>query len=263
MDVRAVLAAFDEQVRQNPVPDPTVSIERDAHIVRVVSVSDGWNGVIWNHLDGSTADAVIAAEVERFAESGDWEWKYYSYDEPTDLPRRLLAAGLTPDEEESFMVAELGALDLGVVVPEGVRLVPVEDAADVDAFIRASTDAFEESHPGLEAQVLASLSAQPRTLRAVVALAGDVPVAAGRVELPPSGEFASLWGGGTVPAWRHRGVFRALVAYRAQLARERGFRYLQVDAAPTSRPILERLGFVELAKTVPYRGRVKEPSAGS
>jgi hypothetical protein len=36
------------------------------------------------------------------------------------------------------------------------------------------------------------------------------------------------------------------------LAAERGYRYAQVDAAPTSRPILERLGFAELAKTTPY-----------
>ncbi len=84
-------------------------------------------------------------------------------------------------------------------------------------------------------------------------MAGERPIAAGRLELPPSGEFAGLWGGGTVPDWRHRGVFRSLVAYRAAIARDRGFRYLQVDAAEASRPILERLGFVELAKTMPYR----------
>ena len=36
---------------------------------------------------------------------------------------------------------------------------------------------------------------------------------------------------------------------RATLASARGFRYLQVDASPGSRPTLERLGFVELATT--------------
>lgn len=94
---------------------------------------------------------------------------------------------------------------------------------------------------------------QPPILAAVVAMADELPIAAGRVELPATGEFASLWGGGTIPAWRQRGVFRSLVAYRAEIARDRGFRYLQVDASPASRPILQRLGFVELAKTTPYR----------
>ena len=81
--------------------------------------------------------------------------------------------------------------------------------------------------------------------------AGKV-VSAGRVEFSDGTDFASLWGGGTLQSWRGRGIFRSLVAYRADLARARGFRYLQVDATPESRPILKRLGFVELASTTPY-----------
>ena len=65
-------------------------------------------------------------------------------------------------------------------------------------------------------------------------------------------DFASLWGGGTLPEWRGRGIFRALVARRAALAAARGYRCLQVDALPTSEPILARLGFVRLATTTPY-----------
>ena len=65
-------------------------------------------------------------------------------------------------------------------------------------------------------------------------------------------DFASLWGGGTLPEWRGRGVFRTLVGHRAVLARDRGFRYLQVDALPTSRPILERMCFHPLPETTPW-----------
>jgi hypothetical protein len=42
------------------------------------------------------------------------------------------------------------------------------------------------------------------------------------------------------------------VLERARLARARGYRFLQVDALPTSLPILERLGFVQLTTTRPY-----------
>ena len=93
---------------------------------------------------------------------------------------------------------------------------------------------------------------QPSTAAAVVAVAGHIPIAAGRVEFHAGTDFASLWGGGTSPAWRGRGVFRSLVADRAILASAKGFRYLLVDASPVSRPILERLGFVELATTTPF-----------
>ncbi|MDX6313211.1 MAG: hypothetical protein QOF44_2675, partial [Streptomyces sp.] len=64
--------------------------------------------------------------------------------------------------------------------------------------------------------------------------------------------FASLWGGGTVPAWRGRGIYRALVSHRAGIAAELGYRFLQVDASSQSRPILERLGFTALSTTTPY-----------
>jgi GNAT superfamily N-acetyltransferase len=65
-------------------------------------------------------------------------------------------------------------------------------------------------------------------------------------------EFATLWGGGTLEPWRGRGIYRAVVAYRANLASARGCRYLQVDASDDSRPILERLGFVAVTTTTPF-----------
>ncbi|MGI8751049.1 MAG: GNAT family N-acetyltransferase [Acidimicrobiales bacterium] len=90
-------------------------------------------------------------------------------------------------------------------------------------------------------------------MAAILAVADGVPVSAGRVEFPAERDFANIWGGGTLPAWRGRGLFRSLVAHRAALAAARGYRYLQVDASPDSRPILERLGFTELATTTPHQ----------
>ena len=114
------------------------------------------------------------------------------------------------------------------------------------------TQVFGEDHSPLGKTLLAGLAHQPSTAAAVVAMAGQTPIAAGRVEFHSGTDFASLWGGGTLPAWRGRGVFRSLVAHRAAQASARGFRYLQVDASPDSRPILRRLGFVELATTTPF-----------
>ena len=68
----------------------------------------------------------------------------------------------------------------------------------------------------------------------------------------PATQFAGLWGGATRPAWRGRGIYRALVARRAQFAAARDVRFLQVDASDDSRPILERLGFVAITTTTPY-----------
>ena len=76
------------------------------------------------------------------------------------------------------------------------------------------------------------------------------------MELPPKRSFASLWGGGTLPAYRGRGLYRGLVAHRAAEALRGGYRFLTIDARDaTSRPILERLGAVPLVGTTGWRLR--------
>jgi hypothetical protein len=253
MDHQAVLAAFDEQIRRHAGPGAHTDVERADGVVRSVSAGDGWNGVTWSDLDPGSADNAIARQISRFAQLDEpWEWKHYSYDRPADLPERLLAAGFSAGPAETLLVAEIADLAVGVSPPEGVELLPVVDEVGVEALVRAHDEVFGGDHSRLGRTVLSGLAQQPNTVAAVVAMVGQTPVAAGRMEFHIGTEFASLWGGGTLADWRGRGVFRSLVAYRAALASTRGFRYLQVDASADSRPILRRLGFVELATTTPF-----------
>jgi ribosomal protein S18 acetylase RimI-like enzyme len=261
MDRDAVLAAFDEQVRRRPQSTEAGDrVERDDRVVRVVSTAGGWHGVIWSGMDDRNVDAVIAAQIGRFAElSRPWEWKHYSYDRPPDLPRRLIAAGLKPEPMEELLVAEVADLALDTPAPAGVRLHDVVDQRGVEALVQVHDEVFGAEHAAANAALgrtlLAGLARQPATAAAVIAIAGELPVAAGRVEFHLGTDFASLWGGGTLSAWRRRGVFRSLVAHRAALASARGFRYLQVDASADSGPILRSLGFVQLATTTPFTHR--------
>jgi ribosomal protein S18 acetylase RimI-like enzyme len=258
MDRDALLAAFEEQVRRRPQSaEPQGRVERDDRVIRTVSPAGGWNGVVWSGLDERSADAVIAEQISRFAElSRPWEWKYYSYDRPPDLPRRLIAAGLCQEPTEALLVAEVANLALDTPAPAGVRLHEVVDARGVEALVQVHDEVFGVEHSALNSalgrELVSGLERQPATAGAVIAIAGECPIAAGRVEFHLGTDFASLWGGGTLPAWRRRGVFRSLVAHRAALASARGFRYLQVDASANSRPILQSLGFVELATTTPF-----------
>ncbi|MDN3360079.1 GNAT family N-acetyltransferase [Actinomadura sp. DC4] len=249
MDQDVVLTAFDQRVRRRPIPDPPDGRVEDAGTV--VRLAGAWNGVVWSDLARTDADAVIAEQVRRFA-GVSWEWKHYSYDEPADLPERLVAAGFTPEQEEALLVADIADLDLGVRPVPGVELRAVEDERDVAAFVAVHDEVFGGDYSRLGRTLLTALREHPGTAAAVVAWAGEVPVSAARAEFHAGTGFVSLWGGGTLPAWRGRGVFRSLVAYRAALAEARGFRYLQVDASPDSRPILRRLGFTELATTTPF-----------
>jgi GNAT superfamily N-acetyltransferase len=253
VDSAAVRAEFDRQLRRDPAPEPGIRIEREDHLTRIVGAGDDdWSGVLWSGLAGADPDPVIAAQVRRFGPGRTWEWKHYSYDQPASLPERLRVAGFAAEPAETLLVAELAGLDLDTGPPAGVRLVPVTGPAGAAAVVRVHDEVFGRSHPAIGGAIVAALRERPHPVEAVLAVAGEVPVSAARIEFPAGRDFASLWGGGTLPAWRGRGVFRSLVAYRARRARDRGYRYLQVDASEDSRPILERLGFTALARTTPF-----------
>lgn len=254
MDHATVLALHDRDLREGARPDgPGARVERVGGVVRHVADAHGWNGVLWSDLDETDADAAIAEQIAYFTGLGrDFEWKLYGHDLPTDLGQRLTEAGFTPEPQETLMVGEVAALTLDAELPDGIRLLPATDRAGVDLVADVHEKAFGTDSSRLRARLLDQLAADPDTVVAVVALAGDEPVSAARMELVPGTRFAGLWGGGTVEAWRGRGIYRALVAHRARIAADRGYRYVQVDASDQSRPILERLGLTALTTTTPY-----------
>jgi len=190
-------------------------------------VGSGWSAVLWRPDDGEV-EPLVAWMRDL---PGHVEWKYYSHDGP-ELRERLLAAGLEPEDEET------------VVVAEAASIAPPSD--DID--LSLATDAFDE----LAARVFGRRYALPEKAVAVVAMVDGQPVSGGRVDFEEGVEFAGLFGGVTLPEFRGRGLYRATVAKRAELARERGYRWLYSDALPTSRPILERLGFVAMTTTTPF-----------
>jgi GNAT superfamily N-acetyltransferase len=150
------------------------------------------------------------------------------------------------------VIAEIGETLATAELPPGVRLERATDEAGLDRLISVHERVFGRDESELRASLLAQLAGAPETTDLVVAMAGDEPVCAARTDFLPGTEFAGLWGGGTLPQWRRRGIYRALVRYRAELAAKRGYAYLTVDASDQSRPILERIGFERLAVTTPY-----------
>jgi GNAT superfamily N-acetyltransferase len=244
--MRELLGAYDRQVRRVSNFD---GVERSDRVIRILLPH--WRGVLWSDLDESTADQAIASEIERFAGVGEFEWKYYSYDTPTDLPDRLRAAGFVAEETETLLIGDITALPQTGRLPDGVELREVRDEAGVEAMARVNEEGFgEPAKDGFKRQVLKEI--QAGRARMVVAFAGDRPISMGRIEFYDGTEFGGLYGGATVPDWRGKGIFRAVVAQRTAWAAEQGYKYLQTDASDDSRPVLERLGFIPVGTTTPF-----------
>ena len=256
-DVAKLLAAYDAQLRGR-APDPLterVGVERDGPLIRLDFPEGGFVGYRdLGGLEGAELDDLIARQVEVFAERGKrFEWKLHGHDLPADLPERLRAAGFVPEEEETVLIGPVAHAGGEPRLPDGVALREVSARADLDRIAAMEDAIWGGDDRGWLADMLETEhAADPNALTIVVAEADDVVVSAGWVRFQRGTEFATLWGGGTLPAWRGRGIYRALVAYRAGRAAARGFHYLQVDASDDSRPILERLGFVAVTTTTPY-----------
>ena len=202
----------------------------------------------------------MARQVRVFAKRGEpFEWKLHAHDRPADLAERLRAAGFVPEATETVVIAQVAEVAAEPRLPEGVRLREVSDRADLDRIATMEEAIWGDDRRWLADSLAAERAVDPDALTIVVAEAADTVVCAAWVRFARGTEFATLWGGGTLPEWRCRGIYRAVVAYRASLAAQRGFRYLQVDASDDSRPILERLGFVAVTTTTPYVWRPPEP----
>ena len=256
-DVAELLAAYDAQLRTH-VSDPLptgVSVERDGPLLRFLGLG-GRGFVVYRDLggrEGADLDELIERQVRVFGERGErFEWKLHGHDRPADLPQRLRAAGFVPEEEETVVVAPVAEIAGGPELPEGVSLREVTERSDLDRIAALEQTVWEEDHGGLAESLEAERDADPDALAIVVAEAAGATVCAGWVRFQGGTDFATLWGGATLPAWRGRGIYRATVAYRANLAAKRGFRFLEVDASSDSRPILERLGFIAVTTTTPY-----------
>lgn len=275
---RALLAAYDTQLRGDREVGFAQQADRIGPLVRAV-YDDGYGFVSYRSLagfdgpdDGTRLDALIATTVAYFAQETDvegFEWKTRGHDLPRDLARRLSQHGLVAQEPESVMVGEAALLAGERPIPSGITIRRIgfevdgtrhddvrirQEIAQMLASQRRAFDAV--GHHSVES-LFAHATEHPDLAELWIAVAeGDegreVVVTTGRLEVVAGTEFAGIWGGSTLPEWRRRGIYRALLAARARSAMAKGVRYLHSDSTDDSRPILERSGFIQVTTTTPY-----------
>jgi GNAT superfamily N-acetyltransferase len=255
MDDTQLLEAYDREVRRE-CEWTRMRREVVPNIVRHVLTGAGSGGgmVSWSDLTAENADAEIENQIAYFRTvNTGFEWKTYSHDQPADLTARLLAHGFkTEGELEAIMVAEMSALPESYWTMDVSAVQPVTTPEEVDAIVRMESEVWQEEMSGFSTGMKHDLVHYPDHLSVFAVWDGERVVSAAWTHYLIPTSFASFWGGSTLKDYRKRGYYTALLAVRAREARERGYRYLQVDASPESRPILEKHGFRFLGYSTPY-----------
>jgi GNAT superfamily N-acetyltransferase len=250
-----LLAAYDEQVRGS-FPDhlpPGWTGEQDGPVMRCLTGRAGF--VMIADADADLSDADVRGLVERtvgyYAEHGRWfEWKTFDHDPPA-LRTFLLEAGAVPEPREALVMGEAALLAVDPVLAAGLTMREASDRADLERIAAMESEVWSEDWSWLAADLESRLVGDlPTTVLMVED--GDLVVSAAWLTPFDGSNVAGLWGGSTLAAYRGRGIYRALVARRAQIAVARGHQFLQVDASDDSRPILERLGLSVVGGTTPY-----------
>jgi GNAT superfamily N-acetyltransferase len=252
-EIDDLLAAYDEQMRgAPPTPPAGVRYEQDGPLLRIVRPFRGSVSAPRDVGGGAELDRLIRRQRDYFAARGEAvEWKVRGHDRPADLAERLVAAGFVAEEQETVMIGLARELAQEPIPPNGVRLRQVTADADMHRIAAMESVVWGRDLSWLAHDLTGRVSAAPAEIAVLVAEAdGEVVSAAWLVSL--SGASAGLWGGSTLPAWRGRGIYRALVTARARLAASRGIEFLQVDASSESGPILRRLGFQAVTSLTRY-----------
>lgn len=249
----ALRTAYDQQIRTRKGRD---TVEQVGAVIRSIGIEGNGFLQYLGGVDGPELDQLIADQVTFFGERGTkFEWKYYTHDLPEDLPQRLTKAGFVPEDEECLLIGDIAELASEVVLPEGIRLREITEYADLERMQAMEEEVWGYSHDWLPDALSADIANadEPGTVLVAETDEEDPKMVCGSwIRLHRGTDFASLWGGSTLPEWRGKGIYRAHVAYRRNLAAERGYKYLQVDASPDSRGILARLGLRPVSVTVPY-----------
>ena len=246
MEDQDLLGLYDREMRIE-IDIPGMTKEAFPDLVRFLRPGPGMSFVLFSRLSAANADERIAEQIDRFAGwDGPFCWDHYSHDQPPDLLERLIARGFEPEEEPgAVMVLDLAEAPAQLFAAPGAsvrRIDRREQLADVIAILEA---VWGENFAWIDER-LGENMAVPGYLSVYIADVDGQPASCAWIYFNPHSQFAGLFGGATLPEHRGRGLYTALLAARAREARQRGYRFLTIDASSMSRPIVARRGFRQL-----------------
>lgn len=236
-----ILERFDVEVRENPLDTPGRKVVRDNHVTRIEGPC---NFVYSWKFTNSNARQVISEHAKYFREIGEeLIWRVYDYDKPSNIEACLAQEGFVPSSPGTLMFLSLEE-ELYANSENDIR--PITSHSSLRDYLSVAATVFGGVDAG-DFQYFSDLLSDPN-FALFSGYVDDEPVASGRLEIPMNASFGLLFGGGVLPQYRGRGLYRALIKAREVMARDLGLKYLSTEAQESSRPILQKLGFIPLAK---------------
>ena len=254
-------ALYDHDQRQN-FEEPGVRREVTPFTVRQINTNEPESYLLYSKLTPENADQIIDDEITYFESIGhNFEWKLYSHDTPPDLIERLRRRGFEIGDSETILILDMQGLSGILTQPVSHDIRRIADPSAMKSLQDVAATVFGHDTDSLTERLTWELTHYPDYMNFYGAYVDGVPVASARINYPTNSQFASLWGGGTLEAYRGKGIYTALVAARVQEAIRRGRRFLTIDASPMSRPIVEKLGFVPISTSTPCNWQRKSSTA--
>lgn len=251
LDKKELLTIYDREMRIGlRLPDSV--FEHTGRVVRDLDHTENVGFIDYANLDEPSADEEINAQIAYFqALNMPFTWKVYDHDRPVNLRQRLAAHGFTVDVPSKLMVLDLQNAPgyfSEMQIPEQIQR--ITDEAGIEGIVRLEEEVYQSSRARLLQRLLHLHRTHPELLSLYAAVIDQRIVSAAWIIYYQHTQFASLLGGATLPEYRSRGFYTALLVVRAREALQHGVRFLAVDASPMSAPILEKHGFQSLGQTI-------------
>jgi len=233
---------------------PGVTIVETDEIFQVLDPSRPFataNSICRTNFAPGREEESISSAMDRYgAKSLPFRWYVFPGSRPKDLAARLSARNPTLVLPQ-FGFAAPCAMAHSIPAPE-ISLEPLS-ASNLEEYILVGLESFAEigrstvdTIKGLAVQAVRS--PDPDYLIFLARCAGE-PAGFCAIKMVRDGNKAAgfLGGAGVRPAFRHRGVMRAMIKQRAQEMLRRGLEFMLVYSnARTSAPIFRKLGFHEV-----------------
>lgn len=223
-----------------------------------------YTSVQWSRTDRPLTEVLDEVTAHaREAGRRTLRWWVDSRSRPADTDAQLRELGLRLVERLEVLALPVAA---EIASPAGVEVVAVTDRRGIELASEVQAEVFEMS-PMTEAQIddltrSVSLPEADRLIRCYLGYVGGA--LAGSAGSTVDGDALRFWDGSVRPAYRGRGLYRAMVAQRLRDARSTTADFALVKAVDdTSAPILKRLGFTRYGEQRCWSMEVESHLPGS